>query len=303
MLDIYRVNQILGAPETLWSFLGKALPIATLVLGIFLNRWISRWDKRKKDKKAVDDLLTEIELLNHPVERQAKHVADFVAKLSDHNQNVSSFTSLPTLNLDRLASLDRPGIIDHLERALGSRRSALSTANDLFTNCDSLTGKYKELHQSIDDYLNRTSALLEQLANAVNSLQMAHAGMMNDLEREGKDPFADPFLSQIIELTQGRSKVVESPFREDIELYAPLRKVVAAFRTDPRARRLAEMNSEIHQLIRALGRERSYCITRLQKNIEIMERLYAGLMRSREFVVSRCNIQSMDTVNQEAPVK
>lgn len=272
---------MLGVPETAWSFMVKLIPAGTFALGIVVNRWLARWDKQRKDKKSTSDLLTEIELLEVPLHRQGLHITELVERLRDRNKGVTRFTSVPSLVLDRLVSLDRPGIKDHLERVLGSRKRAVSVSNRLFIGCDALTDKYKELHKCIEDYLNRTSALMEQWATAANKLQRSFAEMMSDNKRAEKELTDDPLLNEIAELTSGRNKTIENPFLEYEEVHEPLANVLARYWPDPRAEKLAYMNSEVYDIVAALERERVYCTTRLSSIRETMDRVYRELLDAR----------------------
>ncbi|MEO8067579.1 MAG: hypothetical protein ABI599_07805 [Flavobacteriales bacterium] len=272
MFDFYRVDQILGTPETVWSFMGKLIPVGTFVLGIVVNRSLARSDKRRRDKKTVRDLVTEIELLETPVKKQLESVETFIADLRSDKNEVPKFNSPLQLKLDRLKGLDRTGVVDHLERSLGSRKEALEKANELFLGCEVLTFQYEQLQEIIETYVENGSRIHERWREEANALIKLAVDYMVEVEQQGKAIESDPLIGPTIELTHQSLLTHKDIFEAFEKMHKPLMLHLGAHRLDPRVRSLSEANAKASQSVMALQREREYAIGKLE---QVKEKLAA----------------------------
>lgn len=279
MFDFYRVDQILGTPETAWAFMGKLVPVGTFVLGIIVNRGLARWDKRRKDKKTTKDLITEIELLDAPVKNQIESVDSFIKDLQSDKDEAPIFSSPLQLKLDRLKLLDRTGVVDHLERSLGSREQALDKANELFLGCEALTIQYEQLQRIIDTYVENGSRMFERWREEANALIKLAVGYMVELERQDMTIESDPLIGPVIQLTQDSLTTHTDIFETLEKMHKPLSLVLGTHRTDPRATELSEANGRAIQSIMALQREREYAITKLER---VKGKMASGFHRLQE---------------------
>mgnify|MGYP000312406244 CR=1 FL=1 len=277
MFDFYRVDQIIGVPETAWSFLGKLVPLGTFALGILANRWLSRLDKRKKDRITIIDLLNEIELLAGPVQEQVKSVDDIILQLNSNKVEVLRFELLIQLKLDRIQVLDRTGVIDSLEHALGDRRMALEKANELFLGCEVLTSHYEEIQKIFKSFIEISSRTFERWRDETNellSLIRTHIASVSQQHSKIED---DTFLDEVIRLTRPSLNEHKDIFELFEEMHKPLSAHMANHLNDPRVIDLSNANAKAMQSILALKREYGYTKSQLEKSKINLEKQYIQL--------------------------
>lgn len=277
MLDFYHIDEVVGEQPSIAGLLIKLLPVATLVLGVYLNRWIGKFDKRKNNQKTTKDLVTEIRLLEEPIRTQVDVVMKVIADLKERKFTTPQFRSIILLKLDRLKIFDRSGVVDHLERQLGTRQEAIKKANQLFLGCDLLTNRHAQLEEIVQDYVEAASQKFEKWRTASERQLMMVARMMANLERDKIDPATDPLIGPAIELTRKSTHVEKDLFAIYDELHVPMSELNALHRTDPRAQELADVNGEARKAILALEREKLYATTKLEKVCDAMSRQYEKL--------------------------
>lgn len=265
MFNYYHVDQILGAPETLWDFLGKSFPILTLVIGIYLNRWIAKSDKRRKDAKSFNDLVTEVELLEEPVRKQSESVRTLIENLEEKQFITPKFSSVLQLNLNRISLLDRLGIVDHLQMVSGSRLIAIKRANALFLGCDGITIRYQQLQEIVNDYVSTSGSQFEQWRAHANEQLRVISTLMVEVERDGRNWADDPLISGAIELTKDCLTMDADVLEIKEKVHNPLMHLYAKYRADLRTPELARLNSLALHSIMAIERERFYARSKLEQ--------------------------------------
>lgn len=273
----YYVDQMVG-DTSVWPLVVTGLfTLAGVVVGIFLTRWVAKRDKVRKDKKALKDLLTEIELLETPVNNQVGHIDTFIAALKSEKDEVPRFTSILQLQLDRLKALDRSGVIDRLERTLHSRVDAIEMANKLFIGCDAMTHKYEQLQHIVEEYVERGGRIHERWREEANTLLKTAVNYMVEVEQQGILIEDDPLIGRTIELTQRSLKEDNDIFEALKNMHKPLAEHLGTHRLDPRVRSLFEANAKAMQSVLALQREREYAATKLERVKTSMQGLFKKL--------------------------
>ncbi len=264
MFEFYFIDEMRGEQGSSWlKFALALLPIATLVLGIFLNRWFAKADKRRKDVKSCQDLVTEIELLEDPVKKQIESADEFIEDLQKPQLVTPRFTSILSLKLDRLSLLDRFGVIDHLERQLKSRREAINKANELFIGCDVVTIRYHQLQEIANEYASNTTPFEDWRREANAQLRML-VSLMVDIERSGAAINDDPLIGPALRITEGSTSAEGDVFDLFEQVHKPLMELYAKNRLDPRVQDLADLNAKAIHSIMALQRERFYAIAKME---------------------------------------
>jgi len=261
MFEFYFIEEMQGSPAPGWF--SKILPFITLLLGVALGRWFQFYDKRRRDKKATHDLVTEIQLLEAPLAKQVKLVDDLIANLKLRDYTTPKFTSIISLKLDRLVVVDRAGVVDYFERKLATREDAQEKANELFLGCDVFTHHHAQLQVVMLDHVQRSSVIYEDWRSKVNRLQRAVGSIMAAVEAAGNDPDRDDLVKGSIKLTENINQT-ENIFVILDEVHTPLTHLFAKHRTDPRAQELSELNSDALQAATALEREKGYVVVKLE---------------------------------------
>lgn len=271
MFEFYFIEEMQGSLGPGWF--SKLLPFITLLLGVALGRWFQFYDKRRRDKKAAHDLITEIQLLDEPVAKQVKIVDDLIETLKARHLITPKYTSILSLKLDRLTVLDRTGVVDYFERVMETRKVALEKANELFLGCEVFTHQHSQLHVIIDEHMERSSRMFEDWREKSNKLLRMIARMMADVEAKEIDPATDPFIAGAIGLTKDLTRT-ENVFKILDDVHTPLTEHNAKYRTDPRAQEIAELNSQALQVLTALEREKEYTVAKLGATKHSMMRQY-----------------------------
>lgn len=275
MFDFYHIDHLAGDPG---SLLPKLLPVGTLVLGIFLNRWFQRADKRREGKKATHDLLTEIELLETPMAKQEVYVNTFIEHLNSDKDEVPKFTGILLLKLDRLSILDRSGVVDHLERQLGSRRAAIDKANELFIGCDAITLRYGQLREFVDHYIQQRSQIHERWREEANGLLRLIQSLGVDVHQQGKDPLEDPLIGSALAICKASVEAQRDIFSAYEDLHKPLTHLLSEHLTDERFKELSAANAKAVGSVQELQRERKYAVLKLGQVRDKMAAQYKRLL-------------------------
>ncbi len=265
MLDFYRVDQVLGTPETIWGFLGKWVSVGTFVLGIAADRWYLRYDKRRKDKKIVQDLLTEIELLEEPMRKQLEEIEGFVEKLRSDKDDVIIFSTYLSLNVDRLKTVDRSSLADHLEKPFKDRTAAMSAANNILIGCEAITGKYKEVRSTVHHHAETSANIRKHWEEEVENFNLLFLTLMSEANRHGISVRNDLLLDSIEKLTNPRSRIHRTDIYDiDEHCFKPLDELFPRFITDPRTTQLMDANRKIRRCVKKLMHEQKSTAKRLE---------------------------------------
>jgi len=277
MFKFFFVDEYLGSPGNSWF--SDVLPIITLVLGIFLGRWLDRFDKRKRDRKAITDLITELELLKEPLGNQLARVDEFVESLNDPHKTTPKFTSVISLNLERIKGLDRPGIVDFLERRVKSRVKALELANDLFLGCDVFSHHHSQLSHIVQGYVDKCSPLFDEFEERANELLRCCARLMASIEATGNDPGQDPYVSRLLEFVDVLKGVKDLGTAKEL-VHEPLVEHNAQHRTDVRMNEVSELNSRILRIAALIEKEAEYAKVRIMRHRDRLNETHGKLMES-----------------------
>lgn len=265
MLDFYRVDQVLGTPETVWGFLGKWVSVGTFVLGIAADRWYLRYDKRRKDKKIVQDLLTEIELLEDPMRKQLEEIEDFVEKLRSDQDDVIIFSTYLSLNVDRLKTVDRSSLADHLEKPFKHRTAAMSAANNILNGCEVITGKYKEVRSTVQHHSETSANIRKHWVEEVENFNHLFLILVSEANRHGISVGNDPLLDSVDKLANPRSRVHRTDIYDiDENHFKPLDELFPRFIADLRTTQLMDANRKIRRCVKELMHEQKSTAKRLE---------------------------------------
>lgn len=287
MLDFYRVDQVLGTPETVWGFLGKLVPVGTFVLGIVANRGFARYDKTRKDRKVTQDLITEIELLEEPMRMQQEAIKDFVEKLRSDTGDMMVFSSYLSLNIDRLNALDRSSLTDHLDGPMKGRKKAMDTANMILAGCEAVTRKYTEVRRTVSDYAVNSQAILDRCQEKVNHFDRLVGGYVENLHHLNISESEDTLLNEINKFANPNLRLDRKNVRDLFEHhFKPLEGVWPKYFIDPRTSHLRDASRAIRECVYSLMDEQNSTANRLEIIADFMKTDFDSLQAAVRLIPS-----------------
>jgi len=277
----YYVDQMVG-DTSVWPLVVTGLfTLGGVVFGIFLTRWLAKRDKLQKDKKALKDLLTEIELLGTPMRRQLEAIKDVVEKLRSDKDDVIIFSAVLNLNVDRLQTVDRSSLADHLEGSMKCRKDAMQTANRILVGCEAITRKYKEVRATVSDHSVLSRDIRRRWSEEVEHFDHLVFGFITDLIREHKDALDDPLLSAIDKVSNPKARQDRKDIYDvHVNHFVPLDTIWQKHLSDPRTIKLMDASREVQKCVNDLKREQNSTANRLEVIAECMKGDFDSLQKA-----------------------
>lgn len=279
----YYVDQMTGDTSAWQNWATGLFTLAGVVLGFYLPRWIGNVDRRRKDKKTTSDLLTEIKLLEEPMRGQLEAIKGFVERLRSEKDDVIVLSTARNLNLDRLKSLDRAGLVDHLNRSTKDRDIAIQRANRALIQCDAITERYEAIRQ-IALVHTRTSARIKKGWNKeVGALERHVSRLILEDIRQGKDLKDDHFLDSIRRMTRAELRAeLNDIYKIQQHIFIPLMVFLGTHHADPRTDALIELNEKIKERFHNLKDERLSTANQFEMIENFMESAFENLQAAAD---------------------
>jgi hypothetical protein len=266
MFEFYYTKVFSGVQDDAFGWLWKILPIFTLLLGIGVQRLITVRDQRNKERKAANDLITEIQLIDEPARKQVEAIDKFIKEQSVRKVTIPVLSAHSALNLERLKAIDRTAVVEHLTRMSGDRKEALRLANKLFSGCDLVTGYYGELESMFEEYKRRGTEYHSIWQKHLNEWQRAVDAIVVEAEKEEKNLGDDTFIVGIVNLLNMVHDNKEKDLYFFLEnLHDPHIVLTGEHRKDDRILDVAHLNAQARFAILEFDSLREEMVTRFKR--------------------------------------
>jgi hypothetical protein len=194
-------------------------PIATLILGIVLNRFADSYLRNREMRKKGKRWIGELTFLKTPMKNQVKFLDEF---LEDHKQDVfktPSITGLVLMKTDRFKSMDRMDFLKYIESLVQDESKAIEKTNELLGLVEVVDSYGRKIEEVFNNYIKTASHHFEQWNIALNEYSRKCADLRTNLEREKGDFSKDKLLFPLFNLLD---KQMYEPHRNgiDLELFA-----------------------------------------------------------------------------------
>lgn len=255
----------LKTPEEKTDYFKYIFPIITLLLGIGVNRFIDYKNNRKKINKSGKRWLSELRVLEKPLQKQISNIDDF---LEQHDQVKFTFPRpelVTTLDCEVFNSLDKSDLVEYLELfKKNNEQQAVENSNDINAFITILKSHYINFRNQFEEYKKNISSYTTTISRNLQALQKEFVNYGIQLEHElNSDPIDDARYKPILDLFNSEILPYMQDGNYDIyklekDFYFPLISVLSHLRLDERTHLMVDYAKSSITEIKGIRLEKTY---------------------------------------------
>lgn len=258
----------------IWSVL---IPIFSLVLGVFLDRWSNRWTEKKLMKKSGKRWVAELRSLEEPIKKQITALTTMKSQLEKEVHEPPNLTIITGLDCQVFNSMDKSQLLRFIElekskfMSQSNFQEVVKISNNIHgfisimaNNHDSLVKKFNEFLMGISKHTTSLSENLQILCR-----EFAHYG--NAIIQQGQDPTRNPYFKVMDDLFA--SEILPKMETGDYDIYVlrdtfftPLKSALINLRSDNRTIKISDSVSKCLNDIAGIVMEKRY----MTENLSIL---------------------------------
>ena len=244
-------------------------PIITLLLGILLNRFIEYKFNNTKIKKSGKRWLSELRVLNNPIENQIKNITEFLLIHCDKEKyTFPSPQLITTLDCEIFGTLDKSELVEYFEKIKKNKfQEAVENSSEINGFLTILKSTYTNYRLIFEEYKINSSKHIANINKNLQSFMQEFAFYGVLLEQElGIDPITDLRYKPIFDLMESEiAPYIENSNYDIYELndnfFKPLTVILSNLRLDNRTLPMIENCRNCIIEVKAIKMEKQYLET------------------------------------------
>ena len=248
------------------DYLKYIFPIFTLILGIWLKRFIDKFSEKKRIKKVGKRWTAELRSLEEPLKNQINSLNDFLKDHLQENFKIPRINLYSSLDGVVFNTMDKNDLIEYIElnHKKTDFKEVISISNKIHGYTSILIHLHETLKEKFHKYLTGTSIHTKSLNKGLQSFNLAFKNYGVELEKElNSDPYQDKRYKPIADLY---SKYIIpniqdgnfNPFILEKDFFMPLVSVLSHLRLDNRTTDLSQSVTASLSAIKGIKLEKTY---------------------------------------------
>lgn len=287
--DHTRIDIIQDQTNTIKDIFNYISPIITLIIGIFIEKNIESFSRKRRIKKMTQRWRAELLSIKEPLQKQIQVFDLFISEYGDMVYDIPQIQLYSDLKGDNLKYLDKSDLLEYLEMYYKEQESlkiyhkATGVISILENAYKNIVQKFQDFQTSSSNYINEFNFGLQEFCGNLSRLHVCQ-------ENPGKKVFTDTEWDSLMFL-YNQNIVIHledsnfNPFILKEKFFEPTIEIISKHHSDESIIPISDSIRKCMNAVRGLCLEKRY----IHKNLLEIKKWYLELLNTIDSISGQMN--------------